>query len=248
VRNRRGTELTPAGEHLLVDAVALLAGASGLYRRVRAVAEGATRFVVGFMPGLTVTAAVRSLALAHPELTIDVLRASWADQESILHEGLADVVYVRLPMDRTGLTVRRLFVERRVAVLPVGHPLADRQGVDLTDLVGEPLLHPESVPEWLDVQARSPGRRRLGPTCRTIEEKLEHVAAGAGFSVLPQSALAHYHRPDVVSVPIDGVAPHEVGLAWVTSRRTPLIAQFTEIAVAAAVAVAAAQDVPESVT
>jgi DNA-binding transcriptional LysR family regulator len=63
-----------------------------------------------------------------------------------------------------------------------------------------------------------------------VEEKLEHVAAGRGFSVLPESTATYYQRPDVAWTPITDIPPNEVRLAWASSRRTPLIAEFVELA------------------
>src|ERR1700735_659427 len=71
VRDRRQTELTAAGQQLLEDARPLLANADALRRRVARTARGPDRFTVGFMPGLLVTAAVRSLGVAHPDLRVD---------------------------------------------------------------------------------------------------------------------------------------------------------------------------------
>ena len=59
---------------------------------------------------------------------------------------------------------------------------------------------------------------------RSVEEKLEHVAAGRGFSVLPESTATYYQRPDVVWASITNISPSEVRLGWAAIHRTPLIA------------------------
>ena len=60
------------------------------------------------MPGLIVTEAVRALAGSRPQLTVNVLRTSWDDQTAVLHDGRADVSYIRLPADQSGLQERWL--------------------------------------------------------------------------------------------------------------------------------------------
>jgi DNA-binding transcriptional LysR family regulator len=235
-RDGRGTRLTEAGVQLQVDAAPLLANADALRRRVARTARGSHSFTVGFMPGLTVTGPVRALADAHPDLTVDVLRTSWDDQVPVLHDGRVDVGYVRMPIDTTGLRTRELLRERRVVVLPAEHRLAGKEGVRLADLADEHLLqHPDVVPEWRSVGTGMLQRRHLPPfaAVRTVEEKLEHVAAGRGISVLPESTATYYQRPDVAWVPITDIGPNEVRLAWVSSRRSPLIAEFVDLAVAA---------------
>src|SRR5712671_1656981 len=140
VRDKRATELTPAGRQLLADAGPLLASADALRRRVARAARGPASFTIGFMPGLIVTAAVRALAALHPQLTVNVLRTSWDDQTDVLHDGRADVSYVRLPADQSGLQVRALLAEPRVAVLPAGHRLAGKDTITIADLADEHLL------------------------------------------------------------------------------------------------------------
>jgi len=69
---------------------------------------------------------------------------------------------------------------------------------------------------------------------RSVEEKLERVAAGRGFSVLPETTASYYQRPDVAWTPITDIPPNEVRLAWVSARRSPLIAEFVQLAESAA--------------
>jgi DNA-binding transcriptional LysR family regulator len=228
VRDKRHTELTRAGEQLLADAGPLLAGARALERRVRSAARHQESFVVGFMPGLIVTPAVRAFADRHPELAVEVLLTSWENQCDVIHDGQADVSYVRLPVERRGLHLHPLRTEPRVAVLPADHPLAGKESIRMADLTGERSLQsPDVVPEWSGIAADQPVRL---PVMRTVEAKLEHVAAGRGLVILPMSAAAFYTRPDVTYVLVEDVAPSEIALAWDCSRRSILFEEFAAIA------------------
>lgn len=231
-RTKRATELTAAGRQLLDDARPLLAAAEGARRRVIRASRGTKTFSIGFMPGITVTAAVRAFTAAHPDRTVELLRTSWHDQAEVLRDGRADVSIVRLPIDQQGLTVRRLFDEPRVAMLPADHRLAGKAGIKIGDLADEHLLQdPDAVPEWRDVAVelrnRTAGRV---PVFQNVEEKLEHVAAGTGISVLPLSTAGFYTRPDVVAVPIEDIGPSQVALAWSASRRSRAVYSFVELA------------------
>jgi DNA-binding transcriptional LysR family regulator len=179
------------------------------------------------MPGLTVTAAVRAMRESHPDLRVEVLRTGWTDQAEVLRDGRADVGYVRLPLDRRGLTLQPLLSEPRVAVLPAGHPLAGKPEVAIADLAGDTLLQdPAAVPEWQGDAVPVPAA--------TVEEKLEHVAAGRGVSVLPLSTAEFYTRPDVAYARIGDISATTVCLAWDSARRSPLIRDFARLAKAAA--------------
>lgn len=230
VRDHTGTRLTAAGEQLREDASALLASVDGLRRRVTAVATGGRTLTVGFMPGLTITAATRAFAAAHPDVSVEVLRTDWTDQAGVLHDGRVDVGFVRTPIDLTGLSSVSLFFEPHVALVPAEHPLAGRDAVDIGDLTGDVLLQSaDAIPEWKTL----PGHEtHLGPApaARSVEEKLEWVAGGRGFSALPQSVADYYRRPDIVALPLRDVQPNEVRLAWLGDRPTPvLVRDFVDV-------------------
>lgn len=231
VRDRRSTVLTPAGEQLLADARPLLAGAQALRHRVIRAAHGADTFTVGFMPGLIVTAPVRAMGDRHPELTVNLVRTTWDDQTTAIHDGRVDVSFVRLPIDVQGLAIRPLCTEPRVAVVSAEHRLAGKQTVNLADLAGEHLLQdPDLVPEWRDVATEMRIGRREVPVFHSVEEKLEHVAAGRGIIVLPLSVMTFYTRPDITYLTVPDIAPNQVSLAWAAARHSPLIEEFTDLA------------------
>jgi DNA-binding transcriptional LysR family regulator len=235
VRTKRATELTPAGRQLLDDARPLLAAAEATRRRVAQAARGSKTFTIGFMPGLTVTPVVRRFAAANPEIEVEVLRTTWDDRVDVLHDGRVDVSIVRLPIDQTGLVVRPLFEEPRVAMIPADHRLAGKPAIDIADLADEHLLQdPDAVPEWRDIalELRS-GHRRPVPALHSVEEKLEHVAAGNGISIIPKSVADFYHRPDVTTLPVNDLGPNKVALAWIATRRSRLIHSFADLATAA---------------
>ena len=232
VRDKRATELTPAGRQLLADAGPLLASADALRRRVVRAARGPGSFTIGFMPGLIVTEAVRALVGRHPQLTVNVLRTNWDDQTAVLHDGRADVSYIRLPVDQSGLQIRALLAEPRVVALPAGHRLAGKDTITIADLADEHLLQdPAAVPEWRDIATEMRTRHRRGaPVFHTVEEKLEHVAAGHGIVLLPLSTAVFYTRPGIAYSHVSDIPPNQVCLAWDATRRSRLIQDFAAIA------------------
>jgi DNA-binding transcriptional LysR family regulator len=232
VRDRRTTVLTAAGEQLLADARDLLAAAEAAHRRVTAAAEAKPVLTVGFMPGIVVTPAVRVLSRHRPDVSVRLLRTSWHDQVEVVHDGRVDVSIVRLPVDQRGLTVRPLFTEPRVVVVPAGHRLAGKESVSVTELADEHLLQdPAAVPEWRDIALELRKRDRPEvPHVNSVEEKLELVAAGAGISILPLSTATFYTRQDVIGIPVEDIGPNQVCLAWLATRRSPLIDAFVDAA------------------
>lgn len=225
-RDSRGTSLTPAGEQLRIDATTILDEAAALRRRVARAARGRNTFTVAFTLGITVTDPVEQLRSAHPELDVEIVRTGWDDQLSVLRDGRADVAYFRRPVDEQGLQVCPLYTEPRVVLLPSAHRLAGKDFVHIADLIDDDLIHPDLVPEW------RPGRRRRGiePAITAVEEKLEHVASGRRIAIMPESSAESYRRPDVVFARVADIAPAEVCIAWLSTRRSPLINEFVTIA------------------
>lgn len=126
------------------------------------------------------------------------------DQVSVLHDGLADMSFVRLPVDREGLSLIPLYREVPVVVVPVEHPVAAFDEISVTDLSDEHLLQPDS-----SVPPASP------------EEAIEAVAMGSGIVIVPKSVARLHNRKDVTSRPVTGVAESQIGLAWLADTSDP---------------------------
>jgi DNA-binding transcriptional LysR family regulator len=224
-RSTRGTQLTPAGQSVLAEARAMLRRAGAFQRRARQAARGGHELTIGFMPGILPTATVKALRERFPGLRVEVVRTSWDDQVALVLDGRVDASFVRLPIDRRGLTVVPLYTEPRVVALPAGHPLTAQAIVRMADLSAYTLLQdPLAVPEWRATAA-------VPPPARTVEEKLELVAGERGIVILPESTALFYTRPDVVHRPVTDLAPNEVALAYDATRESELLTATAEIAV-----------------
>lgn len=224
-RDRRSVSLTPAGRQLLDDALPLLAAADAMRRRAQRASRGGQMLVVGFRTGIIPTDAVRRFSAEHPGVSVEVQRLEWDDQEAAVLGGRVDVAYVRRPISPRGLRLTPLYTERRLAAMPLDHPLSDRPSLLEADIADEHHLR------YLEPVKTGPTRTTV---LRSVEEKLEYVAAGRGIIVLPLSATKHYQRPDVVYVPIIDAEPDEVLMACESGRRSQLIAAFVQTALTAA--------------
>ncbi|WP_066906461.1 LysR family transcriptional regulator [Millisia brevis] len=224
-RDRRGTALTPAGVQLLEDAEPLIAAAIALERRVRAAARTTNEFTVGFMPGVPSTVLIAKFRAAHPDLTVDARYVPMVEQEPYLLDGTVDVSFVWLPLRSPDLGAVELFTEPRFAVVPTDAPQARAPEVALDDLDPLALIEdPATLPQW---HGRVAARQR---PFVAVEERLEAVAAGEGFSVIPEGIARYHNRPDVVAVRISNIPPAPVGLAYTRHRTMPEIASFARFA------------------
>jgi DNA-binding transcriptional LysR family regulator len=231
-RDSRGTRLTAAGKQLLTDARFLLAESKALRQRLFRVAEPTVTVTVGVMPGLLATAAAAAFEDDDPSRRAVVVQVAWAEQVDVVRSGDVDVVYAREPIDRHGLGTAPLLEEPRDVVLPATDPLAKKKRpVRLADLASRRLLQdPATLPEWYAIA--TPEHRRPGQMAHTVEEKLELVAAQAGFVILPRSTTSFYRRPDVRVMPIEDIGPSQVTLIRDAATENPARDAFVSAALA----------------
>jgi DNA-binding transcriptional LysR family regulator len=227
-RTRQGTRLTEAGEAFLPHARALVRSARQATAAARAAARP-TRITVGYTAGLIVTPVVRNLRHKHPDADVRTLHLKWNEPRQALLDRRVDAAITRLPLQTDGLDVTVLYDEPKMLLVPVGHRLAGKESVTLDDIEGEPIPRfPD--PEW-DAYWRidpRPGGRPApgGPPVETIEDKLEHVAAGQAVAIIPAALHTGGTRPDLTTVPLRGVEPGHVVVATRAGDRSRLVAAF----------------------
>lgn len=232
-RTPQGTRLTGAGEVFLPRARALLRSADQAAAMTRAAAEP-SRIVVGYTMGLIVTPAVRELRHRHPDFDVQTLHLDWDEPRAALLDHRVDAAVTRLPFPTDGLHVTVLYDEPRVLVIPLDHRLAGKESVTLDDIADEPMPRVRgSDPVWSAywrIDPRPDGRRAPdGPFIDALEDKFEVIAAGEAVAV---SAGAHgkAHRPDITTVPLEGVEPSHVVLATRADDHSGLVAAFRKYA------------------
>jgi DNA-binding transcriptional LysR family regulator len=120
------------------------------------------------------------------------------------------VSFVRLPIDRQGLSVIRLYGEVPVLVVSRDSALADRESVSV-----------DEVAAIADV--------RDYPTTESTKDAVALVAAGVGALRLPHSVARMAARKDVVALPIDGAPETEIAVCWPQDETTPLVEEFIGI-------------------
>lgn len=192
--------------------------------------QGPAPFRVAFVPGVTPGKWLRIWKERLPGSPIEVQQVDERDQVAALRDGPADMVFVRLPVDRHGLNLIPLYREVPVVVVPRDHPVAAYDEISVVDLAHEHLLQdPDTVPEWREAVVQAGlGTPPPGPTT-TIKQAIETVGAGTGIVIVPKSVARLYNRKDVTHRPVVDVAESQVGLAWAAGATDPRIETFIGI-------------------
>jgi DNA-binding transcriptional LysR family regulator len=228
-RTPHGNHLTQADEAFLPLATALLHSVDDAAAHTRTAARP-SHITIGYIPGILITPAVLELRRRNPDAEVHTLHLSPIEPRPALLDHRVDAMVGRLPFPTDGLSVTALYDEPRVVVVSTGHRLAGKESVTLDDIADEPVplvrgIDPLSKAFW-HIDPRPGGRPApVGPLVEGIEDKLEVVAAGQAVTI---SAQTHSHqlRPDLTTVPLEGVEPSHVVLATRARDRNALVTSF----------------------
>ena len=228
-RTPQGSQLTEAGEAFLPRARALLRSATQAAAAARAAAQP-SRITIGYTVNIIVTPAVRELRHRHPDADVQTLHLAWNDARAALLDHRVDAAVARLPIETTGLHVTILYAEPRALLVPLGHRLAGKESVTLDDIADEPIPR-VADPAWnayWRIDPRPDGTRAPGgPVVETVEDKFEFIAAGEAVAIIPAGPSP---RPDLTTIPLEGVEPIHVVLATRAGERSRLAADFAKAA------------------
>ncbi|MDX8032950.1 LysR family transcriptional regulator [Lentzea sp. BCCO 10_0856] len=219
-RSSTGMTLTDAGHALAARVPPVLAGWDTAVSETR----GAARVLrVGFLASAANDATqdiVAAFGRLRPGWRVDLRQAPWSDPTAGLAAAEVPVALLRLPFPgEESFGVRVLFSEPRCVALPSAHPLAGRDEIVFPELWDEPVIVAPALKgtwrdHWLALSERDGREVRVGAVTERPDEFLGAIAAGHGIALVPASTSRFYARPDVVYVPVRGVSPSEVGVAW----------------------------------
>jgi DNA-binding transcriptional LysR family regulator len=231
-RTPQSTRLTDAGEVFLPRAKALLRTAAQATAQARDAAQPG-RITIGYTTSMIITPAVRALRREHPDADVQALHLDWNQPRDALLDHRVDAVVAALPFSTDQLHVTILYDERRVVLVPLDHRLAGRQSVTIDDIADEPIPKLRDCdPAWNDfwrINPRPDGRGAPeGPLFDTLEDGLELIAAGQAVAVT--TGFHERLRPDITTVPLEGVEPGHVVVASRAGDRSRLVTAFRKLA------------------
>lgn len=205
--------------------------------------SGVGRLRIAFPASLTlsiVPSIVATFLAEHDRVQIELHTGSYDTIERMLKDGRAELGFVRLPAEKSGLKITPLMRVRTVCVMPLDHPLAQQHEVEIKDLAGQPLI--------LLGRTRAPRREidevfwKAGVTPRvrveahSVLSACGMVAAGLGVTLVNELMARDYaHLPIAirpVKVPMnhtfafavsDEIPPTKAALNFIESATRQLI-------------------------
>ena len=234
-RDRRQVELTAAGTALHAvardllrdwdDGVAMVGDAAAEDTRVLRVGT-LTSIGRGLYPAIT-----DQFAKRQPDWRVELHSYGWGDPTAGLRDRATDASFVWLPVDDAGIQTEVLATERRFVAISARHPLADRRTIEFSELINEPAAAlPASAGAqrdfWLAIDARAGRPPRVAAEVSAADEKLEIVSSGAAITLLAEGNAGIYSREGIVCIPVSGLEPARLAIAWRRGDRRPAIRDF----------------------
>jgi uncharacterized membrane protein YgcG len=187
--------------------------------------EAPPSFTLAYVPGVTPTKWARIWHERLPGVSLMLVPVTVAEAPEMLRGGSFDAGFVRLPIDRTGLSAIPLYTETTVVVVPKDHIVTAVEEVSAEDLADEIVLHPlDDTLGW----ERPPGRPAIERPATTADA-IELVAAGVGLLVVPQSLARLHHRRDLTYRTVTDAPESRVALSWPEDETTDLVEAFIGI-------------------
>ena len=215
--------LTEQGLSCLSEAEQIVAAYDRL-RELMAAPKGGELRILTIFDQSSLLCVIRAFSRRYPDIRIELKECHGNEVvQSILSGkyalGVAGSAYTELPE-----LERCVFGEQRiVAALPVGHPLAGREQISLSELSGEAffLLHPESgaYQARINLCLAHGFRPKVKRTCSRDELLLEGVREG-GVALVGENMLKRFHFPDICGVPLRET--YYLGCALIHMKGLPL--------------------------
>lgn len=164
---------------------------------------------IAYVAGVTPGKWIRRWEERMPDIPLQAFMHDGGTSVEAVRAGSADMAFVRLPIERDGLSVIPLYEEQPVVVAPKGHEISVFEEVAYNDLGQE---------AFLDVDALG------GP-----EPALEVVATGAGLVILPMSVARHFNVKDTVARRLTGAPATEIALVWPVDSTDEVLEEFIGI-------------------
>ena len=231
-RTPQRTRLTEAGEAFLPRAKALLRSAAQAVAQARDAAQP-SRITIGYTTSMIITPAVRALRREHPDADVQTVHLGWNQPRDALLDHRVDAVVCptalfHRPARRHDPPRRAPGGDRTRRPSPrgqaIGHHRRHRRRTHTETARLRPGL------ECL-LAHRSSARRAQapdGPLFETLEDGLELVAAGQAVAI--STGFHERLRPDITTVPLDGVEPGQIVVATRAGDRSHLVAAFRKLA------------------
>jgi DNA-binding transcriptional LysR family regulator len=242
-RHGRGVRLTADGDAFLVKARAALSAWTDAFsvgvthRDIRA-----NTIVFGFLgvpPGLDSPVPLERFLQTHPDIDLRYQELPFPTRSTSSWLGEADVGVCHRPPPDAEVWTHLLRSERRVALLPHSHLLADREELSVADLLEEKFIgiHSSVDPTWagfwsLDDHRGGAPARVTADAAANPQEVLAALALRDAITTVPSSVARLFAgpQPGLVAIPVNDAPPAQITLFGHRDSHNPRVASLLAFA------------------
>ncbi len=241
-RNHHKVELTPAGKVYLNEVKAILGRSEEAIRLARTAAEGMDGTIaIGYIRGYgqrDFTRHLKRFFNVNPGIKMSLMRDNTGPLMNLLETGECDVAFMVAPRSwekYPQMKHRKLESYPLMAVLPIGHQLADRPVLEYADLSEDRfiLMQPsgrprEEMEESLLIYEKGGFMPEVAALYQDPEEILLSVALGMGISLLPEYMIRlHQESQELKILPIVGADGEremlDLEIVWSGDNNNPVV-------------------------
>lgn len=218
--DRTAGRLTEEGEIVVARARRIQTELDGLVADVMALRHDVVGDVkvgvIGTVARWLVPPLHSAMAEAHPHVRMIVVDASTTSLAPQLVGGSLSLAVVNLPLDDPDTTVRGLFEEDMVAVVPKGHKLFDHEFLEMRHLHNVPLLLPPSGTSYRHELDEAADIYDVSLVAQAEIDGVRLITSmafdGVGVAIVPATAVPGHLSGPWSAVPVRGIAPRQVGI------------------------------------
>ena len=234
-RTKRSVSLTEAGKAFLDEARLTLAQAQ---RAINAVQQKTTsNLTIGFSIcafDRILPESIQKFRQQHPETEITLTEMSKEKQITALINRQIDLGFCYAPITRSGLEYTTILSEPLAVVLPLNHPLAEQEQIEMRSLKDESfILCPKDIKpdvrQQIEQLCRNEGfELKLAQEVSPPEVQLRLIESGVGISLMSAKFQAQYNASVVYRSLINPVPYLKIAVVWHEQHLFPALSAFIE--------------------
>jgi DNA-binding transcriptional LysR family regulator len=248
-RTKHWVKLTPAGQKFLETARRILHDVEEGIQITRQIADGRVGTVrVGLTEATLFCLApsiLKTCREKYPQVNLLLSSGGTEAHVEALRTHQIDIGFVYLPIREPTLVVKPLYEEIYVAAVPISHPLAKKQSIQLHALANEPLIfYPRSLAPVLYANfIKSCEQASFVPNivqeAELAQTRLGLTAAGVGITFVLAN-VQNLTAKGVVYRPLEGsFLTLKLALAWRRTESSSVVHEFIKMLETTALALSA---------